>query len=405
MMNVELPKKIYQARPDLILNIDNEYMTFLLMDQLKRYYGNGAVAMPQRHYLNRFVRDMRNWTEQYVDFMHYTVPLTTGVGGGYKFPSEYMGQYGVFEAVRHIYNSTGLKHLVSKDGSELHVSKKYFSTDSEKAIQDIRSSWRAANGMNDEQTVIFYAAGNEINEAKFTAEATRKGIREFLLKYSAPTSLSAKARPLDNFVTVISTHVGSAGEQYIKEFVRETDWMGRVVFVNNEEDEHLNAMCAADFGIIHDGQMVSSAAACHLPTMNCFNMRMHNQFYNELFNRWWNDMNIIADNQVYPEMIGGEVWFGKIADTLGSWYLNPDTRYLMIRKFDGFVKEAMSYKPIDRTQVTTRDIILNDGKAYDVYVDPFTVATNKIWADMQDYQLVGDSLHNHDAIRTRIQMM
>ena len=37
-MNVELPKKIYQSRPDLILNIDNEYMTFLMMDNLQSKY-------------------------------------------------------------------------------------------------------------------------------------------------------------------------------------------------------------------------------------------------------------------------------------------------------------------------------------------------------------------------------
>ena len=42
----------------------------------------------------------------------------------------------------------------------------------------------------------------------------------------------------------------------------------------------------------------------------------------------------------------------------------------------------MSYKEIDRSQVKTRDLILNDGQAYHRYVDPFTVATNKIWEDM-----------------------
>ena len=77
----------------------------------------------------------------------------------------------------------------------------------------------------------------------------------------------------------------------------------------------------------------------------------------------------------------------------------------MIRKFDGYIAEGMSYKPIDRTQVKTRDIIGNDGKAYDVYVDPFTVATNKIWEDMQAYELRGERLHSHDAIKTRVQMM
>ncbi len=65
----------------------------------------------------------------------------------------------------------------------------------------------------------------------------------------------------------------------------------------------------------------------------------------------------------------------------------------------------MSYKPIDRTKVHTRDIIGNDGRAYDVYVDPFTVATNKIWEDMQAYELRGDQLHSIDAIKTRVQTM
>jgi hypothetical protein len=64
---------------------------------------------------------------------------------------------------------------------------------------------------------------------------------------------------------------------------------------------------------------------------------------------------------VYPELIGGEVWFGKIADTLGEWYVKPDIRFSMISKFDGYLQEAMSYKPIDRSVVRTRDLILADG--------------------------------------------
>ena len=56
------------------------------------YYGKSAVPCPQRHYLNRFVRDMRVWTEKYIDYMHYTVPLTnSAVPGGYTFPGDYAG--------------------------------------------------------------------------------------------------------------------------------------------------------------------------------------------------------------------------------------------------------------------------------------------------------------------------
>ena len=91
MIAANLPKKIYQSRPSLILNIDNEYMTFLLMDDIKNFYGKSAIDMPKRHYLNRFVRDFRQLTEKYVDHMHYTVPLTCATADKYTFPSEYIG--------------------------------------------------------------------------------------------------------------------------------------------------------------------------------------------------------------------------------------------------------------------------------------------------------------------------
>ena len=42
-------------------------------------------------------------------------------------------------------------------------------------------------------------------------------------------------------------------------------------------------------------------------------------------------MDIIADKNIYPELIGGEVWWGKICDSIGEWYVKPETRYDLIR--------------------------------------------------------------------------
>ena len=97
----------------------------------------------------------------------------------------------------------------------------------------------------------------------------------FLVYQSKAISNLTKARPVDSFVTVISTHAGSPGEKYMKEFVAKSEWLGKVIFVDNTENQHLDAMCASDLGISYNGQMISSAAACHLPTMNLFEMRMH----------------------------------------------------------------------------------------------------------------------------------
>ena len=155
------------------------------------------------------------------------------------------------------------------------ASKKYMAADLEKGVENIRSKWREAHQLPDDQTVIFFAPGNEAVEAEFTMETVRRGVKEFLLKYSAPTSMSAKARPSSSFTTVISLQRGSEGEKAAREYLNNHPWHGQVIFVSDENNAHFDAMCAADFGIIYDGQMISSAAACHLPTMNLLKMRMH----------------------------------------------------------------------------------------------------------------------------------
>ena len=281
--------------------------------------------MPKRHLFTRFVKDFKEFSLKQMDYVHYTVPINQANTNGFVFPSEYVGQYGVYEAVSHVYNSTEtLKPLVKDD--HLLTNNRYHTTDMENAITQIRNNFRAEHGIDGDAYSIFVAPGNEKAEVEFTMENLRKGVKEFLLKYSAPTSLSPKALPLDKFVTVISLHEGSEGAAWVQDYLANNEWTGKVVIVTNNNNQHYDAMCASDFGFIHDGQMVSSANALHLPVNCMFNMRMNQQFYQNFFNRWWNDMNIVADNHVNVELIGGEAWWGKICDTLAENYINPNAR-------------------------------------------------------------------------------
>ena len=162
---------------------------------------------------------------------------------------------------------------MTDDGNHLLCSKKFFTADLEKGIENIRATFREKHQLNEDQHLIFFAAGNEVNEAQFCAEHVRRGIKEFLLKYSAPTSLSPKALPKENFVTVISMEQGSAGEKFMREFLRDNEWPCQVILVSDQDNEYIDAMCASDQGIVYDGQMCSAAAACHLPIQGVYNMR------------------------------------------------------------------------------------------------------------------------------------
>lgn len=297
LMDANVPKRIYQARPNLVLNIDNEYMTFLLMEEFKKFYVNSPLDMPKRHMFTRFVRDFKEFTQQYVDYAHYTVPLTTANTNGFRFPGEYVGQYGIYEAVKHVYGKTeSLKHLVKEDS--LLVNKRYFASDMEKAISTVRDKFRADHGLDDKVYSVFLAPGNEVSEVEFCLENLRKGVKEFLLKYSQPTSLSQKAAPLDQFVTIVSVHEGSEAEKLVRDHIKENDWYGKVMVVTEKDNQHYDAMAASDFGFVYDGQMCAAANALHLPVNCLINMRMHQQWWHNFYNRWWNDLNIIADNMV-----------------------------------------------------------------------------------------------------------
>ena len=255
----------------------------------------------------------------------------------------------------------------------------------ERGIESLRETFRTEHNIDPNAHVIFLAPGNERSEAEFCIKTLRKGTKEFLLKYSAPTSLSPKALPLDgNFITVISTQAGSEGEAYVNEFLGEREWTGRLVRVSDKDNQHFNAMAASDFGLLYDGMMVSSANALHLPVNCMINMRMHQQWWHDFYNRWWNDMNILADNSVNPELIGGQVWWGKITETLAESYVRTDTRYEHIQRLDGFVQEGMSFKPLDRDIVRTKELLV-DGQAMDQHYDPFMLAARHMWRDISAY--------------------
>jgi hypothetical protein len=87
----EVARRIYHARPSVVLSVDNEYITFRLMDQLKGFYEHSANDMPRRHFHNRFIKDYKQWTTKYIDFVHYSIPMVHGTADGFQFPGEYAG--------------------------------------------------------------------------------------------------------------------------------------------------------------------------------------------------------------------------------------------------------------------------------------------------------------------------
>ena len=104
------------------------------MGDLASFYHNTALNAPKRHFLTRFVKDLKEDALNEIDFCHYTVPLNTSNGNGFVFPGEYMGQYGVYDAVKHVYSNTeSLKSFIKEDF--LLTNQRYFAAEMERGIE------------------------------------------------------------------------------------------------------------------------------------------------------------------------------------------------------------------------------------------------------------------------------
>jgi hypothetical protein len=261
---------------------------------------------------------VRNWIEghqQFCDFAFYTYALRQINKRWYIFPSHYIGQYGSYEAIRHLYERSGLFPHLLKENSLL-ASREHSMDDFEKARIKIGEQFRQKHNIQQDHTVVFLAPGDTIEENEYTLEAFRRGFNEFILKNSYPTSLSNYAPPKGNFKLVVSLHKGTQSEKYIRKFLEENQYETDVIIVTNEGNEHYDSICASDFGVVYNGQMVNAAACLHLNFFTMQNMNDLHYFWHTWENRWLADINVNADRPAVKEMAAGEFWFGKICEQL-----------------------------------------------------------------------------------------
>lgn len=320
--------------------------------------------------------------EQYYSEVFYTLSIQQINRYYYTSPSHYIGQYGAYEALRHIFEEAGMKHLL-KDKSIL-LSRDHSLYDIEEAREIISKQYRSKHGIKDNDTVVFFAPGDTQGETDYTLEEFRKGFNEFIYKYSYPTSIISYSPKKSAFKLVVSLHKGTKSEQLIRDFIASNEFVTDVIIVTNENNEHYNSMCASDFGFVYNGQMVSAAAALHLPINTMQNMNDIHYFWHTWENRWLADINVIADRPAIPEFAAGEFWFGKIANTLAEMHTNTEYRWDQIRTLKPFILEALSFVSPAREKNEVRDKMYVDGDrtVYDEYADPIFIMSEKIHKSM-----------------------
>ena len=386
MKEADVFNNISRARPSCILNLDNEHLATEMIKEINDSYGfkfrTQNNIRPDVFLLTNTTKNMEPRHEQYFTEVFYTLAIKQINRYYYTSPSHYIGQYGTYEALRHLFQKSGMTQFV-KDKSIL-LSRFHSYEDIEEAREILSSKFREKYDIKEEDTCIFFAPGDTIGENEYTLEEFRKGFNEFIFKYSYPSSIIQYAPKRSAFKLIVSLHKGTESEKYVKDFINSNEFATQLIVVTNEDNEHYSAMCASDYGFVYNGQMVSSAASLHLNFMTMQDMNDLHYYWQTWENRWLADLNINADRPAIPEFAAGEFWFGKIANKLAEMHTNTDYRYDQARTLKPFILEALSIKSPERNENDPRDIqmINNDVTVYDEYVDPVYLMTSKVYNSM-----------------------
>lgn len=100
------------------------------------------------------------------------------------------------------------------------------------------------------------------------------------------------------------------------------------------EDEKYAAMCASDFGVLHNGEVTVEAAACQLPALIVNSMSNFHAYISYLYNGHESPLNISTNYHAYPEMFGSlSVVPLKMSRIMFDHFKDPKLRFHYIKLY------------------------------------------------------------------------
>ena len=152
---------IARARPSCIISLDNEHMSMEIMKNVNNHYNHkfpysDRLRRPDTYMLTNTIH---LWDENYksvCDFAFYNLAQKQITRRHFIFPGHYIGQYGSYEALRHLWKKTKPQFLLEES---ILLSRDYSLDDIEQSRKIVSKEFREKNLIEEDDTVVFFAPG------------------------------------------------------------------------------------------------------------------------------------------------------------------------------------------------------------------------------------------------------
>lgn len=356
----DLVQKIQNYRPSLVLTLDHDILSFKIHKQVAQAYKSSSLVKPKQIHYGRFINRYAPYQLDYLDHVLYTIPIEPRDWNKFKFPSTYIGQSAFEKAYRFLLERNGGDHLLTSDS--VKVNRDHFYSETEQYIEGERKTFRKTHNIPDSATVLFFAPGSNASEIQWTLPILNKTANKFVEHHVGASN--GQKNP-DDFCIVIPTNENTF--KIVNDIVKVQGWRCRTIVLEGDEQKR-SAQAGSDLAISHNGDIVTECLVNQLSTVVIQNMRKLEFYFVLAWNRFNNDMNIIADGDLFPEVYEGQCHADKLLLLLNKWYESPAHKFWPLQGFESHIHRMLPMK--------TREMGMG---THNEYYSPDHLFTNTVW--------------------------
>lgn len=323
LKNTELFEQLTNGKlnPDIMVTVGNPLLSTRLYSKINNIYDEQGKLKPFAIHIDKTSRKFNYKHHEFLDYFFYELPMKPLNSVGFQFPGRFIGKQVVFDVFSFLYKQTDkFEKLAQENAIFMHPELNSFIM--EEVIFQLRNEYRNKHAIPDSAIVMYVSLGNTKEEIWANGKAVADGLKIFADKYAAAHAGSPEMHVLLNLPE------------------RDTDYEQTVYALTNTglniratfgDAERYEAMAASDLGACADGDAVLECAAMQLPTQILNHSGFFKSYLSLLYNVYENDINILADGEVLPELLGRN--FGaKIAEFWSQWLESPKQRYKLAVK-------------------------------------------------------------------------
>lgn len=110
-----------------------------------------------------------------------------------------------------------------------------------------------------------------------------------------------------------------------------------------EEKDRYGAICASDFGFLHNGEVTVEAAACHLPATVVDSMSNVHAYFNNLYNGHASALNVATNYEGYEDICGSlSTTAEKMANIIQEHFEKPKLRTYYYKLYSPHIQRILS---------------------------------------------------------------